>query len=65
MGKLSDHRIQCDFCLKIVDIIYAAKWQPYAMIDPSNVWYEVWGCEDCAKDPKKRKAYYHLEVNED
>lgn len=57
MPKLSNHRIKCDFCGKIVDVIEAKDWQSYALIDPTNTWYEVWGCEACAKDPKKRKKH--------
>jgi hypothetical protein len=58
MGKRSDHRIQCDFCLKVVDIIEAKSWQSYAMIAPDDKWYEIWACEDCAQNTKKRKEYY-------
>ena len=54
---------QCDFCHRLLNPNESlGDWQSYAVIDPSNVWYELFACPECKNSPKKRKESYSEQV---
>lgn len=63
MKSYRRREIRCDFCLRLLNPEEKLdNWQGYALIDPSNVWYEVLACPDCKESPKKRKEHYAEQV---